>query len=89
MNGPSLTRSCMKLAALHVREMILTDKDMDKQLVTLTLRRYGAACAHSGKSETYRQLDNFLFSAEYNVVGIRSLLKDKTGGNQYGQLPSV
>jgi hypothetical protein len=26
----------LKLAALHVREMILTDKDLDKQLVTLT-----------------------------------------------------
>lgn len=27
----------MKLAALHVREMILSDLDMDKQLVTVTL----------------------------------------------------
>jgi len=26
----------MKIAALHLREMILTDKDMDKDLVTLT-----------------------------------------------------
>lgn len=26
----------MKLAAFHVREMILTDRDMDKDLVTLT-----------------------------------------------------
>lgn len=26
----------MKLGALHVREMILTDRDMDKDLVTLT-----------------------------------------------------
>lgn len=35
----------MKLAALHLREMILTDRDMDKDLVTLTatdLRRHNA-----------------------------------------------
>ena len=28
---------CMKLAALHLREMILTDRDMDKVLVTPSL----------------------------------------------------
>lgn len=35
----------LKLAAFHVREMILTDKDMDKDLVTLTasdLRRHNS-----------------------------------------------
>jgi hypothetical protein len=34
---------CMKLAALHIRDMILTDKDMEKVLVTVTpddLERY-------------------------------------------------
>lgn len=31
----------LRLAALHLREMILTDKDMDKQLVTVTLEDMG------------------------------------------------
>ena len=36
---------CMKLAALHVREMITTDRDMEKVLVTVTpeqLERYNS-----------------------------------------------
>ena len=37
---------CMKLAALHLREMIVTDRDMDKQIVTPSaadLERHAAA----------------------------------------------
>ena len=37
---------CMKLAALHLREMIATDRDMDKQIVTPSaadLERHAAA----------------------------------------------
>jgi hypothetical protein len=36
---------CMKLAALHLREMIATDRDMDKQIVSPSLadlERYAA-----------------------------------------------
>lgn len=36
---------CMKLAALHLRDMIATDRDMDKQIVTpdsADLQRYAA-----------------------------------------------
>lgn len=36
---------CMKLAGLHIREMIETDRDMEKTLVTLTaddVRRHAA-----------------------------------------------
>jgi hypothetical protein len=37
---------CMKLASLHLREMIATDRDMDKQIVTPSLadlERHAAA----------------------------------------------
>ena len=35
----------MKLAALHVREMILTDRDMDKTLVTASVHASSAISA--------------------------------------------
>jgi hypothetical protein len=44
-NRPLTDPWCMKLAALHLREMIETDHDMDKEIVTLTaedLRRQAA-----------------------------------------------
>lgn len=40
---------CMKLAALHLREMIATDRDMDKILITPTLadlERHAAVIDH-------------------------------------------
>lgn len=36
MERPLTDPWCMKLAALHLREMIETDRDMDKELVTLS-----------------------------------------------------
>lgn len=45
LNRPLTDPWCMKLAALHLREMIETDRDMDKILVTLSeadLRRHAA-----------------------------------------------
>ena len=37
LHRPLTDALVMKLAALHLREMILSDKDMEKQLVTVTL----------------------------------------------------
>jgi len=34
LNRPLTDPWCMKLAALHLREMIETDRDMDKEIVT-------------------------------------------------------
>jgi len=36
LNRPLTDPWCMKLAALHLREMIETDRDMDKEIVTPT-----------------------------------------------------
>lgn len=47
--GRALTDAwCMKLAALHLKEMIETDRDMEKELVTVPLadlERHAAALA--------------------------------------------
>lgn len=37
MNRPLSDALCLKLAALHLRDMILTDGDMDKEIVTVSL----------------------------------------------------
>src|SRR3954454_24265112 len=37
LHKPLTDALVMKLAALHLREMIVSDKDMEKQLVTVTL----------------------------------------------------
>lgn len=46
MNRPLTDALCLKLAASHLQDMILTDQDMDKELVTVSLpslRRIAAA----------------------------------------------
>ena len=68
----------MKLAALHLREMILSDMDMDKRLITRNGSRICSATARTLDqfvTSSGQARSNYLFSAEYNVVRIRSLLK--------------
>ena len=47
-NRPLTDPWCMKLAALHLREMIETDRDMEKEIVTLTAEDLRAAGCKTG-----------------------------------------
>lgn len=46
---------CMKLAALHLREMILTDRDMDKVLITPSLAELQRHAAELDRPQPVRR----------------------------------